>query len=93
MKAAAECKLMVYDGEEVVGTEPGEIEPTYISDIDEERFQAPLWRMKELLEKQVGKKEFWMIDEDFLLEIGRCIGDLMLAKIMMLSGDKGDKKS
>jgi hypothetical protein len=24
-----------------------------------------------------------MIDEDFLLEIGRCIGDLMLAKIVV----------
>ncbi len=90
VKAAAEGKLWVYDEEEVVGTEPGEIEPTCISDIEEERFQAPLWRIKELLEKQVGKKEFWMIDEDILLEIGRCIGDLMLAKILVKSGYKGD---
>lgn len=80
-KAAAEGKLKVYDGGKIVGTAPGEIEPTCISDIEVEVFQAPLWRMKNLLEVQVSKKEFWIIDEGFLLEIGRCIGDLMFAKI------------
>lgn len=88
VKAAAEGKLMVYDEGDIVGTEPGEIEPTCISDIEEERFQAPLWRMKELLDKQMGKREFWIIDEDFLLEIGRCIGELMLAKIIVMAGYK-----
>ena len=37
VKAAAEGKLMVYDEGDIVGTEPGEIEPTCISDIEEPR--------------------------------------------------------
>ena len=49
-----------------------EIEPTCISDVDDERFRAQLWKMKE---------RFWEIDEEFLLEIGTCIGELMFAKL------------
>jgi hypothetical protein len=50
---------MVYDEGKIVGTEPGEIEPTCISDIEEERFPSPALAMKELLERQLGKREFW----------------------------------
>ena len=41
--------------------------------------------MKKLLEIQLNKKEFWIINEDFLLNIGTCIGELMLVKIKELS--------
>ena len=34
-----------------------------------------------LLETQVKKERFWEIDEEFLLEIGTCIGELMFAKL------------
>ena len=57
------------------------IYPTCISDVDDERFRAQLWKMKELLETQVKKERFWEIDEEFLLEIGTCIGELMFAKL------------
>ena len=40
-----------------------------------------LWKMKGLLETQVKKERFWEIDEEFLLEIGTCIGELMFAKL------------
>ncbi len=92
VKAAKEGWLRVYDddGRTIIGTEPGEIEPTCISDIDEEQFRAPLWRLKELLEKQMGRSDFWMIDEGFLLGVGRCIGELMLAKIMVMAGYSED---
>lgn len=85
VKAAEEGKLKVYDNGVappaiVYPDEP--IEPTRISDVDEESFQKPLWKMKALLETQVRKEGFWIIDEGFLLEIGRCIGEMMFAKIM-----------
>lgn len=57
----------------------------YISDVDDERFRVQLWKMKELLETQVKKERFWEIDEDFLLEIGTCIGELMFAKLKVMS--------
>ena len=62
-----------------------EIEPTCISDVDDERFRAQLWKMKELLETQVKKERFWEIDEEFLLEIGTCIGELMFAKLKVMT--------
>ena len=75
--------LSSYERTQALGSTPDEpIEPTCISDVDEESFQKPLWRMKALLEKQVRKERFWIIDEGFLLEIGRCIGEMMFAKIM-----------
>ena len=61
------------------------IEPTCISDVDDERFRVQLWKMKDLLETQVKKEKFWEIDEDFLLEIGTCIGELMFAKLKVMS--------
>lgn len=93
-KAAADGKLKVYDNDTVpptvISTAPGEIEPTCISDIEEEEFQKPLWKMKELLEAQLRKADFWMIDEDFLLSIGTCIGDLMFAKFMVIKNHGWD---
>lgn len=87
-------KSMVYDNSTeqptVVTTEPGEIEPTCISDIDDEGLQKPLWKMKAILEKQMAKSDFWMIDENFLLDIGRCIGDLLVAKLICISQHKSD---
>ena len=41
--------------------------------------------MKELLKGQVKKECFWKIDEDFLLDIGTCIGELMFAKLNILA--------
>ena len=84
VKAAADRKLKVYDDGMIVLPEE-EIEPTCISDVDDERFRAQLWKMKELLETQVKKERFWEIDEDFLLEIGTCIGELMFAKLKVMS--------
>lgn len=89
VKAAAEGKLKVYDNSTtpptVVSTEPGEIEPTCISDIEVEEFQPPLWKMKELLEGKMQEEQFWMIDEEFLLSIGTCIGELLFAKLRVMS--------
>ena len=94
VKAAADGKLKIYDNStrppKIVGTKPGEIEPTCISDIEEEELRKPLWKMKDLLEKQMAKEDFWMIDESFLLEIGRCIGDMMFAKLMLLARHRFD---
>ena len=80
VKAAADRKLKVYDDGMIVLPEE-EIEPTCISDVDDERFRVQLWKMKRLLETQVKKERFWEIDEEFLLEIGTCIGELMFAKL------------
>ena len=80
VKAAADRKLKVYDNGNIIVPDD-EIEPTCISDVDDERFRVQLWKMKELLETQVKKERFWEIDEEFLLEIGTCIGELMFAKL------------
>ena len=84
VKAAADRKLKVYDNGNIIVPDD-EIEPTCISDVDDERFRVQLWKMKELLETQVKKEKFWEIDEDFLLEIGTCIGELMFAKLKVMS--------
>lgn len=84
VKAAAERKLKVYDNGNIVVPD-NEIEPTCISDIEDERFRVQLWKMKELLETQVKQERFWEINEDFLLEIGTCIGELMFAKLKIMT--------
>ena len=84
VKAAADRKLKVYDNGNIIVPDD-EIEPTCISDVDDERLRVQLWKMKELLETQVKKERFWEIDEDFLLEIGTCIGELMFAKLKVMS--------
>ena len=84
VKAAADRKLKVYDNGNIIVPDD-EIEPTCISDVDDERLRVQLWKMKELLETQVKKERFWEIDEEFLLEIGTCIGELMFAKLKVMS--------
>lgn len=92
IKAAKERKLKVYrDGMIVLPDE--EIEPTCVSDVDDERFRIQLWKMKELLEGQVKKECFWKIDEDFLLDIGTCIGELMFAKLNIVLAENAKKPS
>lgn len=86
VQAAADGKLKVYDEEiEVVVYPIDPIEPTCISDIKSSELQKPLWDMKRILEKQITKEQFWLIDEKFLLDIGSCIGELMLNKIVVKS--------
>jgi len=83
VQAAADGKLKVYDeeiGAVVYPLDP--IEPTCISDIKSSELQKPLWNMKRILENQIAKEQFWMIDEKFLLDIGSCIGELMFHKII-----------
>lgn len=87
VKAAAEQKLKVYDKGSIVLSE---IEPTYISDLDDERYKAPLWVMKKLLEEHLKKERFLEIDEGTHLQLGTCIGELWLAKIMILAGYNDD---
>ena len=82
VQAAAEGKLKVYDdeiGAVVYPIDP--IEPTCISDIRSSELQKPLWDMKQILEKQISKAQFWLIDEQFLLDIGSCIGEMLFCKI------------
>lgn len=61
------------------------IDSSCISNIKNESYRNQLWKMKKLLEIQLNKKEFWIINEDFLLNIGTCIGEIMLVKIKELS--------
>lgn len=83
VKAAADEKLMIYDENGRTVVYPDEpIEPTCISDIQSTKIQQALWDMKKLLEQQVAKDQFWMIDENFLLDIGTCIGQMMFHKIV-----------
>lgn len=83
VQAAADGKLKVYDEEIGIVVYPDEpIEPTCISDIDSEEMQKPFWKMKQILEEQLAKEQFWLIDEQFLLDVGSCIGDMMFCKII-----------
>ena len=83
VQAATDGKLKVYDeeiGAVVYPIDP--IEPTCISDIRSSELQKPLWDMKRILEDQIAKEQFWLIDEKFLLDVGSCIGQLMFRKII-----------
>lgn len=46
--------------------------------------------MKKLLEEHLKKERFWEIDESTLLQLSTCIGELWLAKIMILAGYNDD---
>lgn len=84
-KAAVEGKLRVFgdrNGREIYPAE--KIEPTCISDMVDV-FQPPLWRMKALLDEKLSTDLFWSIDEGFLLELGKCVGALMIAKLKLLA--------
>lgn len=83
VQAAAEGKLKVYDEEMGAVVYPIElIVPTCMSEIKSSELQKPLWDMKRILEDQIAKEQFWLIDEKFLLDIGSCIGELMFSKII-----------
>ena len=83
VQAAAEGKLKVYDEDIGAVIYPDElIEPTCISDIKSTEMQKPFWKMKQILEEQLAKEQFWLIDEKFLLDVGSCIGDMMFRKIV-----------
>ncbi len=76
VKAANEGRLKIQGG-----TYPEEkIEPTCIIDLPD-GFQPHMWRMHDVLSKQLAKKEFWLIDADTLEKLGSCIGDMMVEKI------------
>lgn len=77
VNAAREGKLKMYG--KATPEKPGTIEPTCISDRPKV-FQPFLWKMKELLEGQLKKKEFWITDEATLEKLGRFIYELVKAK-------------
>lgn len=82
VQAAADGKLKVYDektGAIVYPDEP--IEPTCISYIKSTKMQKPFWDMKQILEEHLSKEQFWLVDEDLLLDLGSCIGKMMFYKI------------
>lgn len=63
-------------------TEPGDIEPTRISD-QPKAYQDILWEMKEMLEKHMAKEHFREINEHWLETIGQEIVDMGNEKIAM----------
>lgn len=77
VNAAREGKLKMYG--KATPEKPGTIQPTCISDRPKV-FQPFLWKMKELLEGQLKKKEFWITDEATLEKLGRFIYELVKAK-------------
>lgn len=86
VQAATDGKLKVYDeeiGAVVYPIDP--IEPTCISDIKSSELQKPFWDMKRILEVQMAKEQFWLIDDKFLLDVGYCIGEMMFNKIVVKS--------
>ena len=66
---------------------PGAIEPTCISDQDEE-FQPVLWEMKSLLERQLKNEQFWKTDEATIEKLGRLIYSLDEAKEKIVAQDE-----
>ena len=82
VQAAADGKLMIYDNSYAIVYPDEPIEPTCISDIKSPKIQQALWDMKTILEQQIAKDQFWLIDENFLLSVGACIGKMMFHKIV-----------
>ena len=71
VQAAYDAKLQVYN-KETGGSKPmapGSIEPTCISDQDEE-YQETLWELKAVLEERMKKERFWEIDRAWLQRLG-----------------------
>ncbi len=82
VNAANEGKLKIDDG-----VYPDEnIEPTCISDVPE-CYQPHLWKLHQILNEQLGKESFWLIDEDTLGKIGSCISDMMVEKVREMARD------
>ena len=87
IQAAKQGLLRVYDPmRRSKRMEPGDIEPTCISG-QPEAYQDILWEMKSLLEKQMAKKHFWEIDENWLEMIGQKIVDMENEKIVLLAAE------
>lgn len=87
-KAAEEGKLKVYD-KDAIAYPKEKIDPTCIDEVDPS-LQRPLRDLKKLLDAQINKERFWETDKDFLLEAGTCIGELSLAKLVLLSEELTD---
>ena len=87
VRAAEEGSLRVHDPKHgSKRTEPGDIEPTCISD-QPEAYKDPLWEMREMLEIQMAKEHFREINEDWLEMIGQEIVDIGNAKIALLTAE------
>ncbi len=56
------------------------IEPTFISVLPDD-FQPHMVRLLRILIELLVKKEFWLFDEDTLVKLSSCIGDMMVEKI------------
>lgn len=83
VKAAKNGELKVYkDGKIVYPDKP--VEPTCISDIEPEEFQPAMWKLHKLLEGQMQKERFWEINENYLLELGKCIAELRDVKAQLV---------
>lgn len=85
VQAALDGKLLAHnmDGDIV----PTSVEPTGFSKVPE-GFQEPLWRMKDLVEKQLQNEQFWLISKDALFGFGNCIADMMLVKFKLIASGK-----
>ena len=82
VQAAKDGKLKVYDSDDRVIYSPEPIDATCIDEI-EEPFQQPLRKMLILLEAHLKIPEYWKASPELLLELGRCIGDMMVEKIKL----------
>ena len=89
LKAYDNCELYVdnwpFAPKKIEPGDTGDIDPTGIIS-QPETYHSTLWEMKEMLEKQLNKKEFWIIDEDWLETIGDKILTLTNKKVALLSG-------
>lgn len=85
VKAANDGLLKVYNEYYDVVTPKAKIEPTCIADIEYPDLRKPLWKIKDIVEEQLNKEHFWEIDDDFLLDVGMEIGNMMFSKALVLS--------
>ena len=78
-KAAEAGELIpdTIDGFEIPDVPDASMDPTRISDIEFEEFQPAMRELHKLLKYQVQKERFWEVDENFLLELGRHIKNLV----------------
>lgn len=80
------CMLYIKSADEgKVGINSEVIEPTRISDQIAE-YQPALQKLKTILQSQLEKEKFWIVDTHTLEEIGSCIAELMSSKWNILSG-------
>lgn len=67
---------------------PDEFDAEHIEELDPV-FHEDLRELKHLLAKQIEKKGFWVVEEDFMDEIGKRILSLMQKKQMLLNERSG----